>query len=41
MYTDLLRPITPTALGCFRYVNKVINEKTMWTETLFLKLRQR
>ena len=30
-------PITPTALGGFRYVGKFIGENTKWKETLLLK----
>lgn len=37
VFIDLMVPITPEALGCFKYISKISDERTKWTETYPLK----
>ena len=37
--TDLMGPILPEALGGFKYVCKISDEYTRWTETFLLKAK--
>ena len=37
VFADLMGPITPEALGGYKYVSKISDEHTKWTETYLLK----
>ena len=40
VFTDLMGPITPPALGDYRYVSKISDEYTKWTEIHLLKFKR-
>ena len=37
VFADLMGPLTPEALGGYKYVAKISDEYTKWTETYLLK----
>ena len=37
MYTDLLGPVSPPALGGFRYVSKYTDQHSKWKEVFMIK----
>ena len=37
VFADLMGPITPEALGGYKYITNIFDEHTKWTETCLLK----
>ena len=40
VFTDLMGPFTPEALGAYKYVSKISDEHTRWTEIYLLKSKE-